>query len=388
MIVIGVTWTNGKTTTATLVHHILHNLWYMTCFVWTTWVKFGNESYTWVRKMTSYDPFALQKILAKAYKHGCTHVVMEVSSHGLHQQRFYGINFSVGVLTNITPEHLDYHKTMKAYAAEKKKLFKKLETDTRDIKAAVFPVENEYARNRAKRLSLKHVLLYGLNNTWSLTMVDIQDQANHTTAQVCYQWLSYSLHTSLVWAFNMKNVLAALWAMIHLWYDVADCVRSLENFAHVEGRQEYVHDHGVHWYIDYAHTPDGLKVMLEYLQKIKNTWRLVCVFGAPGERDKMKRPNMWRVADTYADIVIVTDDDPSSENRWDILRDIAAWIDRQEGEDYFIVPRRQYAINIAARITKPWDIVLLAGIGHQDVLDTNFGYIPWSEKKAIQKAYE
>lgn len=388
MTVIGVTGTNGKTTTCSIIHFLLQSLWLKSVYVWTTGVLIGNEEMKWVRKMTSYDPMALQHILSEAYKAGCTHAVLEVSSHGLHQKRFNWIPFSVGVLTNITNEHLDYHKTMIAYAGEKQKLFRKVQETRKEPRAAILPSDDSRWKKRWERMQFGMKLMYGLRQSGWLTIDNMEQKKSSTTVDISYLQKSHTVDIPLVWAFNMRNILAAVGAVISLWYRLEDIVPHLSSYKQVAGRQEHYVYHEVDRYIDYAHTPHGLEVMLKYIKSIVGDWKVICLFGAPGKRDIDKRPVMWEVVDRFADIVIVTDDDAAKENRWDILRDVAAGVTRNEWENFMVIPHREHAIHLAATLAKPWDVVLLAGIWHQDVLDTNFGYIPWSEKGMIEKAYE
>lgn len=387
MTVIWVTWTNGKTTTCSLLHFMLQRLWVKTVYVWTTWVLIWDEEMTGIRKMTSYDPIALQHILAKAYDAWCTHAVLEVSSHGLDQNRFSGITFAVWILTNITNEHLDYHKTMHNYAMAKRKLFLLVQQWKKEPRAAILPSDDQRWKKRWDRMQFWMKLMYGVRQSWWLTMTNLLPKKSWTEVEIMYLQKKYTADIPIVGEFNMKNLLAALWWCISLWYSMEEILPLMKSYKQVAWRQEHYVYHDVDWYIDYAHTAHGLEVMVTYLKSIAWSWKVIALFGAPGQRDKDKRPDMWWVVDAFADVVIVTDDDPAKENRWDILRDVAAWVKRDEWETFMVIPNREYAIRMAAKIAKPWDVVLLAWIWHQDVLDTNFWYIPRNERDMIEAAY-
>lgn len=229
-------------------------------------------------------------------------------------------------------------------------------------------------------------LTYGIAANAQLQILDIQHAKKGMQAKIKYLGHTYTFDTTLVGEFNMQNILAAAWACLSLWHRMDELVSIIPDLTWPEWRQECYTYEWVDRYVDYAHTTHGLEVMLSYLEEVKWSWRVIHIFGAPGERDVTKRPEMWHISHEKADIVILTDDDPGKENRRKILRDVARGIPRQEGEDYYIIPNRKDAIAMAVQVAKKWDIVVLTGIGHQDVLVTNFGMIPWNEHDMIVQA--
>ncbi len=386
MIVIGITWTDGKTTTSTLIHHIINTCLGKAAFLGTTWVLIGTEPMRGVTKMTSYDPLQLQRILSQAKKEGCKYAVLEVSSHGLEQKRFEWIRFRGGVLTNITPEHLDYHKTMERYAAAKQKLFKLIQTNTQEHTFAVLPIEDQRWKKRYEDMAFSSKLSYGFTDEAQIYASDLHQDPKHTTFTLHAHDKPYHITTNLVGKFNVSNIMAARGAGTSLGASPEKMVQAIATFERVSGRQEHLHINWVEWYVDYAHTPRGLEVTLEFLQSIKGNGRVMCVFGAPGLRDRAKRPLMAQVVEKNADIFIVTDDDPSSEDRRQIINDITAWVTRKEWDNYWVIPDRRDAIHFIAKLVKPGDVVALTGIGHQDVLYTNYWTIPRDEKEIIREA--
>lgn len=394
MIVIGVTGTDGKTTTCRMIHHILQWFGKKTVVMGTTWVIIGDKELEGVVKMTSYDPLDLQKLLSQARDAGCTHAVLEVSSHGLVQERFLGISFAVGVLTNITAEHLDYHKTMDSYAEAKKKLFRLVEKNTTaPHTVAVLPQDDSYARQRMEQIHVDRIVDYSVMWKASLSARDVHEYIDHTTAWIDSLGQTFELNLPFVGKFNIANSLAALGVCIGLELEIGEAIQYLQTIQPVEGRQNRLEHNGVSYVIDYAHTPHGLEVMLQWMRACQQEadaqsgkhGRVRCLFGAPGQRDVAKRPDMWRIVEKYADMIILTDDDAGTENRRKILADVKAWISREQGETFFVIPERRDALAFLVAQVKPGDIVLLAGKWHEPVLVTNFGRIPWGEKDVLME---
>lgn len=182
----------------------------------------------------------------------------------------------------------------------------------------------------------------------------------------------YDVTVPLLGKFNMLNISAAVSMVMGLGFEIPAILETLPTYKQAKGRQEHYEFGDIHRYIDFAHTPNGLQSVLDFLYGIKNNGRVLCVFGAPGERDTYKRPEMGKVVQSLADVIIVTDDDAAGENRRNILRQIDDGITRQEGDGYYLIPNRRHAIAFAVQLAKPGDVVLLAGKGHETVLVTNF----------------
>lgn len=384
--IIGVTWTDGKTSTCTVLSHLLIRLGYSTMMIGTNWVFVNGNAVAWVQKMTSYDPLDLQRILAKALDMGVTHVVMEVSSHGLDQQRFEGVPFRAAILTNIAEEHLDYHPTMKHYIASKRKLFEKLKYAWKKA-IAVFPNDDPVWRKREKKFQFKYEISYWIGWSAKLSAKKIQYEEQSTHFQVEWSASSEPMSIPMIGEFNLRNTLAAMSVCLWLGHWVREVIQAMEWYTHAAWRQQYVNLDDTHCYIDFAHTPQGLEAMLTTLRKIRwtSSWKIICVFGAPGKRDRKKRPIMASIVEKNSDIMIVTDDDASSENRWDILGDIHAWVKRELCDNYYLLPNRRSAIWLACSIAGPWDYILLAGKWHEKVLVTNYGKEPWDDEAVLKE---
>ena len=384
--IIGVTGTNGKTTTVNLIHKILNDHVAPTVAVSTADLRIGGKKITNTKKMTSLDVFDLQSLLSTAKNNGCNIAVLETSSQGLDQQRFAGVDFDVAVLTNITHDHLDYHGTMEAYAESKKLLFKNVLSNTKQNKFWIFPSDDSYGRKWFEEMPFDKKINYSRQASAILKATQVIEYLDHTEFVFSYLWKLYRSSTKLLGAYNVNNVLAAIAVGIELWLDIATILKSTENFEGVDGRLQKQEIGGVTYFVDFAHTPDGLEKTLSFLAGQKEDKKLITVFGCPGNRDKEKRSIMGEIAWKYSDIAICTDDDPDTENRLKILDDLSKPIQERllaEWKNSYILPERQYAIQFAMDIAKPWDIVLLAGKGHEQVQITNFGKRKWNDSVVL-----
>jgi UDP-N-acetylmuramoyl-L-alanyl-D-glutamate--2,6-diaminopimelate ligase len=387
--ILWVTGTDWKTSVCTILSHLLINLWHRTMMVGTNGVFIDGKPVVWVEKMTSYDPLDLQRLLARALDLWVTHVVMEVSSHGLDQQRFEWVPFRAAVLTNIAEEHLDYHLTMKHYIASKRKLFEKLKYAWRSA-IAVFPNDDPVGRKWEKKFQFKYEISYGLSWSAKLSAKKIVYEAESTSFQVERSATSEPMSVPMIGEFNLRNTLAAMSVCLWLGHNLPEIITAMQWYNHASWRQQYINLDGTHCYIDFAHTPQWLEAMLTTLKKIRgnDSWKIICVFWAPGKRDRKKRPLMASIVEKYSDIMIVTDDDASSENRRDILWDVHAWVSRELCDTYYLIPKRRDAISLACKIASPWDYVLLAGKWHEKVLVTNFGKEIWDDEVVLKEEWK
>ena len=326
--VIAITGTSGKTTTAHLIYHVLKQNWFKVELISTISAP-GLH-------VTNPDPFVLQKMLRQLVNKGAKYLVLEVTSHGLDQNRNWGIPFTYGVLTNITHEHLDYHKSFANYQQAKLKLI-------RLAKIAVLN-QSDPSFSLAKSLSRGRVLEF--NGEF--------DEANQAAASVVAKDLDISL----------KKINSAL-----------------HNFPGVPGRMETVYQQKFRVVIDFAHKPDALVKALQFLRQ-KTPGRLISVFGCAGLRDTQKRPMMGKISGRLADLTLITAEDPRTEEVEEICRQIAGGCQGR----YEIIPDRQTAINRAIARAKPGDLVALFGKAHEKSMC--FGKIeyPWSEYQAVRKA--
>ncbi len=384
--VIGVTWTNGKTTTATLIHKILNDHIAKTVMVSTANIKIGNQDLVNTKKMTSLDVFDLQSILATAKDSGCKIAVLEASSHGLNQYRFEGVDFDFAVLTNITHDHLDFHGTFERYIKAKEKLFTYVLSNKKQNKYAAFPADDKIGRQWFDEMPFDKKLSYSVIASSSLKAENITISSTGTTFSFMYLGKLYDVKTKLVGEFNVYNILAALSVVLQIGVDIEKAIETIASFETVTWRMEQIEKNWIHYFVDFAHTPDALEKTLDYLRQIKWTGRLITLFWATGNRDKTKRPIMGEIADQYSDILIATDDDPDIENRLSIIQQLTMNIKNKTlGKNLFIIPERTLAIKFACEIAKEGDVVMFAGKWHETVQYTNFGKRKWSDKEEILK---
>lgn len=385
--IIWVTWTNWKTTTVNLLHKMLNELLAPTVMISTACIKIWNETRLNDKKMTSLDAYQLQSILAEAKARWCKIAVLEASSQWLDQNRFEWITFDYAILTNITRDHLDYHKDMNDYAEAKKKLFKLVLENNKETKYASFPFDDKIGRDRYDELAFDKKISFSIQKTAMLKAENIVEWDQETEFDIKFLWASYHTKIKLLWWYNVYNFLAALSVWIQIGLDIQDCIKSLSDFEWVSWRMEKVEHNWVTYFVDFAHDPDALEKTLTYLHKLKKDKKLILVFGAPWNRDKLKRPEMWSIWWHFADTIIATDDDPDTENRIKILRQLTENIAYRERSDkeLYIIPEREFAIKFATQIAKPWDIVMLAWKWHEPIQRTNFGTRKRNDKIELEK---
>ncbi len=387
MFVIGVTWTNGKTTTVNILHHLLNRYVGKTFCVSTAYVKFGDTEEFNATKMSSLDAFSLQKLLVRAKDEWCNIALIETTSHGLDQHRFAGIDFDMGILTNITDDHLDYHGGFDHYVAAKKKLFKSVIASHKAESYAVLPKDDPTGRKRDEELNFDHKLSFGVASNANVSAYDIVESLTGTRCRVSYLGQDFVLETNLLGTYNISNILAALSAVALMGVDMWKAIESLKSIDGVLGRMNKFEHNGVTYFVDYAHTEDALLKTLSYLSHVKWSGRLLVLSGSMWDgRDKGKRPKMWALLDQYADIVVLSDEDPWQENRLWIIDDVVRGIkNKKEGVGLFVLPERFFALQFITHIAKPWDTVFLAGKGHEEVMLTKYGKREWSDKRELEK---
>ena len=383
--VIGVTGTNGKTTTVNLIHQILNDNVAKCVAVSTANILVWDQVVPNKKKMTSLDIYDLQSTLAMAKDSWCKIAVLETSSHGLDQYRFEGVEFDFGVLTNITLDHLDYHGDMDSYIQAKKKLFDYVIKNTKKNKYASFPMDDKVGRQRFDEMPFDKKIGRSITGSSSLRAEKINEKTDWTDFTVSYLGKDYPVASRLLWSFNVYNILAALSVAVQIGVSMEAAISSVQKVVWVTGRMERIEKNGVHCFVDFAHSPDALEKTLQYLSSIKWANKLITVFWAPGLRDKSKRPIMWSVVDEFSDIIIATDDDPDTENRFTILKELTADIKKKTlGKDFFIIPERKLAIKFALRKAQAGDVVMFAGKGHETVQLTNLGKRKWSDREEIE----
>lgn len=385
--IIWVTWTNGKTTTVNLLHKLCNELLAPTVMISTACIKIWDVTQLNDKKMTSLDAYQLQAILADAKNKWCRIAILEASSQWLDQSRFEWITFDYAVLTNITRDHLDYHKNMDNYAEAKKKLFRYVLDNKKEVKYATFPADDKIWRDRYEEMPFDKKITFSLQKTSTLKAENIIESDESTEFDIFYLGTKYHTTCKLLWEYNVYNYLAALSVWIQIGLDINNCIQCLSEFEWVSGRMEKIEDKDITYFVDFAHDPDALEKTLTYLYKLKKDHKLILVFGAPWNRDKLKRPEMWSIWWHFADIVIATDDDPDTENRLKILRQLTEKIDYKWNtkKELYIIPERELAIKFATQLAQPWDIVMLAGKWHEPIQRTNFGTRKRNDKDELLK---
>lgn len=358
LIVIGVTGTDGKTTTTTLIYEILKRAGFKVSMITSVQAVIAGKSYDTGFHVTTPDAFFVQKFLREAVNNGDTHMVLEVTSHGLGQHRVFGIPFAVGVITNVTHEHLDWHKTFKNY------LYTKLSLLTRS-KIAVLN-RDEAALYAAARPLLwnKKVITYGIRRE----------------AQVTPE--SNPFRTSLLGEFNRYNCLAAIAATTALGVTPKVYKDVLSNFTGVVGRMEILATRPFTVIVDFAHTPNAIDRALRTARKMTKK-RLIHVFGSAGLRDSSKRPLMGKSSGLYADSIILTEEDFRTEDVDKIMDEIQNGI--PSDIPVYRFPRRDKAIEFALSEAKPGDLVIITGKGHERSLCRGTKEFPWSDQKEVTK---
>lgn len=363
LVMLGVTGTNGKTTISYLLHHILRHTWQKAGLIGTIMYDDG------ARRTTSHNTTPgsseLQQMLADMVQNGCRAVSMEVSSHALDQHRTAGADFRVGIFTNLTQDHLDYHGDMETYYQAKKKLFTAM-ADSGDNKAtAVINIDDTYGRRLANEMRpLMRVRTFGeaLDADYRITPKQISLKGSQY--ELSHKGRSFLVRIPLIGEFNISNSVAALVGAAAAGINLRDAITSITQAPQVPGRMELASGAGrIQCFVDYAHTPDALENVCTTLRSLSRQGRLIVVFGCGGNRDRTKRPLMGAAAARHADICIVTSDNPRKENPESIIDEIMPGI--PEGKQHRITNRAE-AIRTAIDMARPGDIVLIAGKGHED----------------------
>lgn len=354
---IGITGTNGKTTTAHVVESLLSQK-YRTGLIGTLYYKINGKIYQ--SKDTTPEPPDLQEIFTRMKNEGVEYCVMEVSSHGVDFHRVAGIEYETGIWTNFTQDHLDWHKTMEAYRAAKLRWFGSLGED-KNVAVNVDDPSAPYFMDAARA----KVVRYGIENSADVSARNIQMDGSGTTFTLVTPVGEIEVRARLRGMFNLYNMLAAVAAVLEHGLSLPEIKTGLEQNIIVAGRFQSINrgqDFAV--IVDYAHTPDGLVKVLNAARSM-NPRRIITVFGCGGDRDPDKRPKMAAVAEELSDIAIITDDNPRTEDPERIVEQILAGIKGRDGFDYEVIHDRYRAIERGIEIAQADDLVLIAGKGHE-----------------------
>ena len=353
---VGITGTNGKTTTVTLLFNLFKSLGYSVGLLSTVQNKINNTVIPSTH--TTPDAITLNELLFKMEEQGCEFVFMEVSSHAIVQNRIAGISFTGALFSNITHDHLDYHKTFDEYIKAKKQFFNLLPSTAfaltnRDDKNGMVMLQNTKANKYT----------YGLKNIADYKCKIIESHLNGLLLNID----NHEVWVKLIGTFNAYNILSVYATAVLLKQDITSVLTALSNLNSVEGRFQYVKSpNGVIGIIDYAHTPDALKNVLETVKEIRSgSEQVITLVGCGGDRDSAKRPIMAAIACEYSNKVILTSDNPRTEDPEEILNQMQAGINPVDVKKVLRITDRREAIKIACSFSSKGDIILIAGKGHE-----------------------
>ena len=380
--VIGVTGTNGKTTVTHLIQKIYEANGEECALIGTLGHKFfSDDSYHDAKHTTPQAP-ELQRVLYDVNEKCIKNVVMEVSSHALVQHRVDYCDFNGAVFTNLTQDHLDFHITMNNYFKAKSLLFENLVAGD----FAVINADDDYAARFMEVISpTVNLITYGVKMPADVKAKDVLFNHNGASFTCIVKGSEYKVNLRMNGMFSVYNVLAAIATAVALNLDIEKSIKTLESLGGVAGRFEIVENKPT-VIVDYAHTPDGLENVLKAARDIKPAnGKLICIFGCGGDRDATKRPKMGQIAEELADKVIVTSDNPRSEDPQQIITDILAGF--KSVNDVIVEPDRELAIKEAHKLAKPDDVVLVAGKGHEDYQILANETIHFDDREEVRKIF-
>lgn len=360
--IIGITGTNGKTTITFLISSILKKCGFSTAIIGTTGIYINDT--TIPATHTTPESVKLYEIINKINSLSIDYIIMEVSSHSLVQNRVYGVDFELAVFTNLTPDHLDYHKTMENYANAKKILFDSLKPTS----YAIVNSDDNYSEYITQNLHKNQIIKVGENPASDFVIKSAKSDFEGIAFDLYMPINCRKIHfnTNLIGDFNISNLAMAIVSVSYLGIDIDTIIEYTKHLSTAPGRMEVIKlKTGSIGVVDYAHTPDALEKAIKTLRKIKHGGNLITVFGCGGDRDKSKRPVMGRIASTLSDKVIITNDNPRSENPEKIIQEIVQGIDIAFAHKIEIMTDRAKAIEKAVLLANAGDIILIAGKGHE-----------------------
>jgi len=376
--VVGITGTNGKTTISYLIEAILKEANFNSAVIGTINYRFKNKIIP--AKNTTPSSLEIQYLLNKMLKKKIDYVIMEVSSHALDQKRTAEINFYVGIFTNLTQDHLDYHHNLENYFEAKAKLFRGLSKNS----VAIINQDDPYGL-RLKNLTKAKIITYGIEKKADIVAKDIKLDIDKTEFTLITKKEKIKLTTSLIGWHNVYNILAAVAFGLHEKIELKKIKSAIEKFKFVPGRLEKIDSKKGFWvFVDYAHTEDALKNVISALREITEG-RIIVVFGCGGQRDRNKRPKMGSVVSKMADFFILTNDNPRSEDPKKIIEDIKKGIKK---DNFCVILRRRLAIKKALSLARPKDIVLIAGKGHENYQIIGKRRIPFTDQEVVKECLQ
>ena len=376
---VGVTGTNGKTSVSTLLFDVFKNMGYDSALLSTVEIRIGEEIIPATH--TTPDVITINKILAEAVEKGCEFAFMEVSSHGIAQNRIEGLHFKVAGFTNLTHDHLDYHKTFGEYLKTKKRFFDELE----DTAIAITNVDDKNGNVMLQNTKAKKKS-YALK-----TMADYHGKLLEVDFNgMLLNFNGKEFWTTLTGKFNVYNLLLVFGIAEELGFEQDEILQAVSKLKRVSGRFEtFRSDGGIFFIVDYAHTPDALENILDSINDIRTkNERLITVFGCGGDRDHSKRPEMGNIATKKSTLAIITSDNPRTEDPAQIIKEIEAGVEPQNFSKYTSIPDRKEAIKMAIKFAEPKDIVLVAGKGHETYQEINGVKHHFDDKEVINELWK
>ena len=399
MVLVGITGTNGKTTTAFLIESILNKAGFEVGVISTINYRYAGKAFD--NPMTTPESLDLQQILAEMRAKGVSHVVMEASSHAIAQFRIKSCWFDIGVFTNLTQDHLDFHGNMQSYWASKKKLF----TDylslgpKKDRAVAVINCNDNRGQELADLLTLPNLKI-GTQMENDIKIENYQCDLNGIRGKILTPRGDFQFESAMAGEHNLENILCAAGVATALMIPPDAIKAGLEAVAAVPGRLERIESNtGRFVYVDYAHTPDALENVLTALGVISSN-RIICIFGCGGDRDKAKRPLMGEIAAKLSDLAVITSDNPRTEKPLDIIAHIRAGTEQADTfkytateltptfkkKGYVVEPDRRSAIELGISVSQPGDTVLIAGKGHETYQILGSKTIDFDDRQEARRA--
>lgn len=377
---IGITGTNGKTTTSTMLFDLLRLLGNKVGLISTVENKIDNEAVPATH--TTPDAVSFNQLLVKMVEAGCTYCFMEVSSHALHQHRVTGAKFAGAVYTNLSHDHLDYHKTFDAYINAKKMLFDMLPKDS----FALVNLDDRQGETMLQNCKADVQRTYALKSMADFKVKVIENQFGGLHVNID----GLDLYAKMVGRFNAYNLLSAYATGVLLGFDKLDVLTALSSINPVAGRFQYViSPDKVTAIIDYAHTPDALKNVLKTVEDIRTrNEEVITIVGCGGNRDATKRPEMARIACKFSDRVIFTSDNPRNEDPEAIIEDMKKGVEPQDFRKTNTIVNRKEAIKMACSIARSGDIILIAGKGHEKYQEINGERLPFDDLQIVNDTFK
>lgn len=370
---IGVTGTDGKTTTVSMIYHICHKAGKKVGMVSTVEAKINNVKSTTGLHVTNPEPLELQQFLSKFTEHGAKYAIIEVTSHGIDQQRVFGLKFELTAFTNISKEHLDYHKTLDNYAAVKYNLFK-------NTKHSVVNIDDKYGIIFKRKLG-------GKSSSYSLKQKsDYQGKILDNKFVIEHQGKEYWSNISFIGKYNYSNLLAAVAICHRLGISIDSALSAIQSYKFPSGRMEFIkNNRNLNIIVDFAHTPNAVK---KILSEQKRKGRLLSLVSAEGERDPRKRSQIAYLGSKYSDYVILNPIDTRSEDPKSIGEQMFKGAQKTSKNNYKLVLDRTKAINELIKKAKEGDTILLLGKGHEQSMSRADGEYRWSDKKVVEYALD